>query len=391
MNILIYNYNEPYPKQGGMERVTDQLARILNNSGHKVILLCNCKNRLGEVYNCPVPIYFTPDVKQRTPVNQKFLLNILENEKVECIIDQCEGGIVGRFGFFRNKNRPAFNNIKLISVLHNSAKTLIDNLHLSLAGNVEKGVRGFCFNSIYIKMKKLHATILRKKLYKHLSLDYDAIVTLSSTFFEEFRFYAPKIELKKLYAIPNSNTYAAATDRFKKINEVLFVGRLDNKAKGIDRLLYIWAKVFRKFPDWHLSIVGDGPDKEKLMELAQSLKLDQVTFEGFQDPKSYYERARIFCMTSTFEGFGMVLTEAMQHGVVPLAFNSYRAVMDIIQNEENGFLIEPFNIEEYKEKLIKLISDEELRNSFSDYGKKSVEKFSIENVGKLWNSLLEKI
>ena len=102
-----------------------------------------------------------------------------------------------------------------------------------------------------------------------------------------------------------------------------------------------------KYEDWSLIIVGGGRQLDEMRQLAANLKLVNVKFEGFQDPKSYYERASIFCMTSSYEGFGIVLVEAMQYGVVPMAFNSYISVTDIIENGVMVFLIEPFDIDAY--------------------------------------------
>ena len=95
-NILIYNYNEPLPKQGGMERVTDTLACELAGRGCQVYLMCKVSNRLGEDYKAPVPIYFVPDKQP-----QEFILSLLKELSIEVIIDQSEGGIVGTFGFFK--------------------------------------------------------------------------------------------------------------------------------------------------------------------------------------------------------------------------------------------------------------------------------------------------
>lgn len=117
-------------------------------------------------------------------------------------------------------------------------------------------------------------------------------------------------------------------------------------------------------PDWHLDIVGDGPDAEMLKDSAQKLGLSRIAFHGFQNPEPYYSRASVFCMTSTFEGFGLVLVEAMQHGCVPVAFDSYPAVRDIISHGENGILVPPFQEEIYSNALTSLINNPgELENS----------------------------
>ncbi|WP_418386088.1 glycosyltransferase, partial [Akkermansia sp.] len=175
----------------------------------------------------------------------------------------------------------------------------------------------------------------------------------------------------------------------EKEQRVLFVGRLDNSVKGVDRLLRIWARAGKSLPDWHLDIVGDGPDAAALKELAERLRLSNVSFEGFRNPAPYYRRASIFCMTSTFEGFGLVLPEAMQHGCVPMAFNSYAAVRDLVIPGKTGILAPPFDEEEYARQLLRLMQDAPLRSAMAQAGPQHAALFSPANVVREWNSLLQ--
>lgn len=73
-----------------------------------------------------------------------------------------------------------------------------------------------------------------------------------------------------------------------------------------------------------------------LKEMAHKLNLKNISFEGFQEPEPYYARSSLFCLTSTFEGFGLVLAEAMQHGCVPLAFDSYPGSQRHYPARKNG-------------------------------------------------------
>ena len=98
ITVLIYNANEPLPKQGGMERITDRLACGLREKGIRTILLCSRRNRLGENYNAPVSIYYLPPEKKK-----EFLIDLIEKNSVSHIIDQAEGGIIGKFGIFKKK------------------------------------------------------------------------------------------------------------------------------------------------------------------------------------------------------------------------------------------------------------------------------------------------
>lgn len=126
--------------------------------------------------------------------------------------------------------------------------------------------------------------------------------------------------LNNISAIANPNRYTNPKLPEKE-KTVLFVGRLDNRSKNVQSLISIWGAVSREFPDWILQIVGEGPNAESLKKQAEDL--ENIEFYGYQDPTQYYEKASILCMTSIFEGFPMTLTEAMQHGCVPIAFNSF--------------------------------------------------------------------
>lgn len=88
---------------------------------------------------------------------------------------------------------------------------------------------------------------------------------------------------------------------------LLYVGRIENRQKRIDLLLKTWALVQKQCIDWSLVIVGDGNSKEELTNLSLSVKLERVRWVDRCDPRPFYEKASIFALTSSFEGFGIVL------------------------------------------------------------------------------------
>ena len=94
-----------------------------------------------------------------------------------------------------------------------------------------------------------------------------------------------------------------------------------------------------------------------------------------------FKLATILCMTSASESFGLVLVEAMSYGVIPFAFNSFPAVTDIIQNGINGFLVEPFDIEQYAERLLTfcLVSDKEKSKIAEELIKEGYEVIVLDN------------
>ena len=122
--------------------------------------------------------------------------------------------------------------------------------------------------------------------------------------------------------------------------------------KRSDRLLEIWEKIYQEFPEWELKFVGDGELCSFMEKRIVRKKLPRVTIEGNKPSEPYYEESSILCLTSNYEGWGMVLTEAMQYGVVPVSFNSYHSVEDIIIPERNGMLVKPFDLNEYADSVV---------------------------------------
>ena len=91
------------------------------------------------------------------------------------------------------------------------------------------------------------------------------------------------------------------------------------------------------------------------------------------------------------EGFGMTLTEAQQNGVVPMAFGSFGAVYDIIEDGKSGFIIPAFDETQYASKLQLLINDYTLRKTMAHNAVESSKKFHIDNIGQKWQELFDSL
>lgn len=385
-NILVYNYNEPLPEQGGMERVTDILVSELKKKGLNVYILCSVRNRLGKTYNPPVPIYYLPSSNKA-----EFLLDLVSDLKIEVIIDQTEGGIVGPFGLF--KNRPkALSYVVLLAVQHNSTRDVlrnVKNIFGKKGHTLLQNITTTLYNNTVLKLRYFHFLYHAWRVNRNLDKNYDRTILLSPNFIKDFLHYYPSADKSKLMTIPNPNTYPDDCRLSTHENRVLFVGRLKIDPKGVDKLLRIWQKVEKECNDWILDIVGDGEDRSAMEEYSKKLGLKNVRFHGFKNPEEFYRKASIFCMTSLYEGFGMVLTEAMQHGVIPIAFNSYGAVTDIITHGKSGFLISPFDEDTYASKILALIRTKELRQSMAANALAHSKRFSRETVINQWLNLFE--
>lgn len=177
----------------------------------------------------------------------------------------------------------------------------------------------------------------------------------------------------------------------KPDNTVVYIGRLSKWDKRVDRLLRIWKAIQKQYPNWNLEILGDGPEKESLEEMAIKLNLSNYHFRGFVDIKEYLPRASILVMTSSSEGFPMVILEAANYGLVPIAYNISSGISHLIKDSETGFLINPFDSKEYINKLSILMSDAELRSRIGNNAREMAKSYDIDHIFNRWILLIENL
>jgi glycosyltransferase involved in cell wall biosynthesis len=228
----------------------------------------------------------------------------------------------------------------------------------------------------------------RKKHFQWLFENTDKVCLLSPNHIPEIQKLRIDYE-DKILCIGNPNSFQTTALPSDKKKIVLFVGRLDPQEKHPDRLLAIWKKIYKEVPDWNLIFVGDGPDRQRLERMAS--RLERVTFTGYTDPVPYYKEASILCLTSSFEGFGMVITEAMQFGVVPMVFNSFPTASELIDDGKTGILVPPFNRNKFASKLKYLIANEKLRQDMSQAAFEKVKNYSIESITNQWENLFNNL
>lgn len=176
-----------------------------------------------------------------------------------------------------------------------------------------------------------------------------------------------------------------------KKSRVIAIGRL-SKEKGFDRLLVIWKLITDKHPDWQLDIYGDGNMKEKLEQKIKLGNIMNVTLCGTTNNISKELSESSICVsTSYYEGFSLVLLEAITHGVPCVAFDCPYGPRTIIEDGKCGYLVQDRNIPLFVEKLCTLMENEQLRLQFS---KASVERSKIFNIDAImlqWKNIFEEL
>lgn len=197
----------------------------------------------------------------------------------------------------------------------------------------------------------------------------------------------------KCVFIPNILDSIPKTSASLNEKRLISVGRLSSE-KGYLDLLRIFSVLVKKHSDWHLDIIGDGDQRSILEEYISTHHLnDFVTLHGFQG-KDYVDKllhkSSIYVMTSYTESFGIVLIEAMSHGLPCVAFDSAEGAKELINSGMNGYLIKNRNMGAMIKKIEDLMMDKEARKKIGAAGRKSVKKFAGDVVKEQWFDILEK-
>ena len=171
---------------------------------------------------------------------------------------------------------------------------------------------------------------------------------------------------------------------------IISIGRFDYE-KGNDLLLQVWKKVEKQMPDWQLDIYGNGNRDPYLLQMRQ-LEIDSSRchlYGPINDVKKEYLNSSVFVLPSRYEGFGLVLIEAMACGVPVVSFDCENGPRSIIANGADGFLIPTFDIDAFADKLLLLMRDENLRRLMGEKAQKSAAKYDMDSIGLQWKQLFD--
>lgn len=387
LKILFVYENEFIPEKGGIRRVTDVLTREFIKRGHNVSYLVFRRTPEGYNYDYPAENIYFPDGYEDTEKNKIFFRNLLRDKDIDIVIYQNHlmSKIYLPLNEYESKGRPLF-----LNVIHTSPTLGLKYLHRSYFSINEISFRSilrFGWHIInYRSYKNKRAKSLRERLEYDIA-NSDKTILLSKYFIPTLKKQYNSSWNSRYISIPNPLCLPSNNDEVenKKRNILLYVGRLVNEVKQTNLIIRIWNDLAPKYPDWTLKIAGDGPDRSVLE--SQCKYKNQTVFLGFTKPEELYDEAKILLMASLYEGWPLVIPEAMNSGVIPILFDSFESAQEIINDSVNGILVPPFDIDEFKKKLQELMSNENERKLISKNAIRSSKQYLVENICDIWEKI----
>ncbi len=245
-----------------------------------------------------------------------------------------------------------------------------------------------------IAQEHLNFSIYPNKLKRAILKNYKNVDILATLTDEDTQDYKKllsdgRVIVKKITnSIPKLNGNISSLES----KSIIAAGRLVPQ-KGFDLLIESFKIVKDKHPDWKLKIYGTGREKTNLEEMIEKNKLyNHVILMGStQNIEQELLKSSIYALSSRFEGFGMVIVEAMQCGVPVVSFDCPKGPSEIISHEEDGILVENGNVEKFAHSLIELIESKEKREYLSKNAIKNVKRFEINNIGQIWEETIKNI
>lgn len=350
---------------GGLERVLSIKASYLaDHLGYEVHIMTLNQGDADFFYTFSSKIYHHDITVRSNPISY-----ILDYRKgIKAIVQKIEPTIIcvcddGLKGFFVPK------------IIHKPCAMVYERHVSKLTAGVE-GKSNFIDRII---------TKVKYGLMDYGAKQYDAFVVLTKGNLAEWK-------SNNLKVIPNPLSFFPEEKSTLKNKQVIAVGKHCYQ-KGYDRLLQSWKMVIEQHPDWMLDIYGAFNPDHDLQGLSNELGIEDHVrlFAPVKNIKDKFLESSIHVLASRFEGFGMVIIEAMSCGIPSVSYDCPFGPSDIISDQEDGILIQNGNIESFAKALIDLIKNEKNRQDMGGIARERVKSYSAENIAQQWDNLFQSL
>lgn len=352
---------------GGAERVAALWANGFAGRGHEVAMVLSCGGNSPMTYKVTDGIkifrlhsWLANKLYRRLGIDSWYvwhLHRIVKDFRPEVII-----GVLEPWSHWARKATQGMN-IPIVNTEHNSFERPTD-----------------------APMKKEH-----RKMKWEWNKQYDHVTILTQADLEFTTEYRDKVTV-----LPNPLAFQPAERVPEKENIILAAGRLDAwHYKGFDLLIKAWGKVAKNHPDWKLQIAGRNKNntQQYLQSLVDEAGLDhQLEFIGYQeDMLPIYQRSSIFILSSRYEGFGMVLIEAMSQGCAPIACDYKGRQREIITSEAEGLVCPVNDADALAAAIERMITDDKFRMTVQAGAIERSKYYSVESTMNRWEEIFNKL
>lgn len=244
--------------------------------------------------------------------------------------------------------------------------------------HVSKLIEGRASQSFIQNMMTRSKWILMEKM----AADFSKFIVLTEGNKKEWKL------LNNIEVIPNPLPFSSKPPSSRQSKTVICVGKISYQ-KGQDLLLEIWNKIWKKYPDWKLELYGKSDGS-----FLDTVKLKEKNIYHYPPVKNIQEKyleSSVYVLPSRFEGFGMVIIEAMSCGLPVVSFDCPHGPGDIITDGQDGFLIENGHIESFAEKLSQLMQNADLRQEMGSAARESSKKYLPEQIASQWDRLFKSL
>lgn len=340
--------------KGGVERSSALLSKILSSRGYQMHIVTIMDTVVydfeGELFNLGA---IEKGNSLRSKIKKfKIFKRFLKENSFDFIID--------------NRSRPSFFREIMVS------RFLFDPRHTIYC------VRSYNLDTYFVKPKSV-AKFLYKDAYKIVAVSKEISSKVTSEFgFDNVTTIYNPIEYPEVKKINTDDPY------------ILFYGRLVDDVKNISLLIESYQASILPKHGIKLFLLGDGEDVDMLKhKVTQSNLTQQIKFIPFtKNPYPYVKAAKFTVLTSHYEGFPRSIIESLALGIPVLSVDCKSGPKEIIEHEVNGLLVENYNPKALSEAMNRLIRDTHLYDTCRANAKNSVQAFSMESIGNVWQKLL---
>ena len=247
--------------------------------------------------------------------------------------------------------------------------------------------------AVTVAQEHMNFNAHRRGLARDVGRRYRSLDALAVLTEEDRHDYAAALDgATKVVRLPNAVPPLAGERARPETKVAIAAGRL-NSQKGFDLLVAAWRAVAAAHPDWQLRIYGRGLQRAALQRQIREAGLsgDVLLMGATRDLGEALSQGSLFVLSSRFEGFGIVLVEAMSKGMAVVSFDCPRGPGEIIEHGRDGLLVPPGDVDGLSRALLELVEDEERRRALGTAALESARRYDPGAVGKDWVALIDEL